>query len=65
MADTRDSGNSRLAIIAGLTIIGIYAVQFVAARFSLREHLTATDMAGLRFAGAGAESSTTLPDVLI
>ncbi|RVD57118.1 DMT family transporter [Mesorhizobium sp. M2D.F.Ca.ET.185.01.1.1] len=54
MADTRDSGNSRLAIIAGLTMIGIYAVQFVAARFSLREHLTATDLAILRFGGAGA-----------
>lgn len=53
MADTRDSGNSRLAIIAGLTMIGIYAVQFVAARFSLREHLTATDLAILRFGGAG------------
>lgn len=48
-----NSGNTRLAIIAGLTMIGIYAVQFVAARFSLREHLTVTDMATLRFAGAG------------
>ncbi|OWK20460.1 hypothetical protein AJ88_29020 [Mesorhizobium amorphae CCBAU 01583] len=36
-----------------LGLIGIYAVQFVAARFSLREHLTATDLAILRFAGAG------------
>ncbi|WP_217575981.1 DMT family transporter [Mesorhizobium sp. GbtcB19] len=54
MTDTRDSGNSRLAIIAGLIMIGIYAVQFVAARFSLREHLTATDLAALRFGGAGA-----------
>lgn len=53
MADTRDSGSSRLAIIAGLTMIGIYAVQFVAARFSLRAHLTAADLAALRFAGAG------------
>nr|WP_214475961.1 DMT family transporter [Mesorhizobium sp. dw_380] len=35
-------------------MIGIYAVQFVAARFSLRDHLTVTDMAALRFAGAGA-----------
>jgi drug/metabolite transporter (DMT)-like permease len=34
-------------------MIGIYAVQFVAARFSLREHLTATDLATLRFIGAG------------
>ena len=54
MADARDSGNSRLAIVAGLTMIGIYAIQFVAARFSLREHLTATDLAALRFGGAGA-----------
>ena len=53
MADMQDSGNSRLAMIAGLTMIGIYAVQFVAARFSLREHLTATDLAALRFGGAG------------
>lgn len=50
----QSTGNARLAIIAGLTMIGIYAVQFVAARFSLRDHLTATDMATLRFAGAGA-----------
>ncbi|WP_027034407.1 DMT family transporter [Mesorhizobium loti] len=48
------SGNIKLAVIAGLTMIGIYAVQFVAARFSLRDHLTVTDMAALRFVGAGA-----------
>jgi drug/metabolite transporter (DMT)-like permease len=48
------TGNARLAVVAGLTMIGIYAVQFVAARFSLRDHLTVTDMAALRFAGAGA-----------
>jgi drug/metabolite transporter (DMT)-like permease len=35
------TGNTKLAIIAGLTMIGIY-------------HLTVTDMATLRFAGAGA-----------
>ena len=34
-------------------MIGIYAIQFVAARFSLRDHLTATDLAALRFGGAG------------
>ncbi|MES0134720.1 DMT family transporter [Mesorhizobium sp. M0016] len=45
--------NTKPAILAGLAMIGIYAVQFVAARFSLREHLTATDLATLRFAGAG------------
>ena len=33
--------------------VGIYAVQFVAARFSLRKNLTATDLATLRFVGAG------------
>ncbi|TPK33285.1 DMT family transporter [Mesorhizobium sp. B2-5-4] len=54
MADGRDTGDTRLAVIAGLVMIAIYAAQFVAARFSLREHLTATDMASLRFAGAGA-----------
>ncbi|WP_246682807.1 DMT family transporter [Mesorhizobium sp. B2-1-3A] len=50
----QSTGSARLAIVAGLTMIGIYAVQFVAARFSLREHLTVTDMVVLRFAGAGA-----------
>jgi drug/metabolite transporter (DMT)-like permease len=45
--------NTKPAILAGLAMIGIYAVQFVAARFSLREHLTATDLATLRFIGAG------------
>ncbi|TPJ54256.1 DMT family transporter [Mesorhizobium sp. B2-7-1] len=54
MADAGNAGNTRLAIVAGLTMIGIYAIQFVAARFSLREHLTATDLAALRFGGAGA-----------
>ncbi|RWL43276.1 MAG: DMT family transporter [Mesorhizobium sp.] len=53
MADAGNTGDTRLAIIAGLTMIGIYAIQFVAARFSLREHLTATDLAALRFGGAG------------
>ncbi|MBZ9820927.1 DMT family transporter [Mesorhizobium sp. CA4] len=48
-----DAGKARLAIIAGLIMIGIYAIQFVAARFSLREHLTATDLAALRIGGAG------------
>ena len=45
--------NTKPAILAGLAMIGIYALQFVAARFSLREHLTATDLATLRFIGAG------------
>jgi len=48
-----DDRNTKPAILAGLAMIGIYAVQFVAARFSLREHLTATDLATLRFIGAG------------
>ncbi|WP_281058760.1 DMT family transporter [Mesorhizobium sp. M2A.F.Ca.ET.042.01.1.1] len=52
VASERDSGSTTLAIFAGLTMIGIYAIQFVAARFSLREHLTATDLAVLRFGGA-------------
>ncbi|TIV13386.1 MAG: EamA/RhaT family transporter, partial [Mesorhizobium sp.] len=51
VASERDSGSTTLAIFAGLTMIGIYAIQFVAARFSLREHLTATDLAVLRFGG--------------
>ncbi|TIV28476.1 MAG: DMT family transporter [Mesorhizobium sp.] len=55
MASERDSGSTTLAIFAGLTMIGIYAIQFVAARFSLREHLTATDLAVLRFGGAAVD----------
>ncbi|TRC95398.1 DMT family transporter [Mesorhizobium sp. WSM4303] len=50
MAEDR---NTKPAILAGLVMIGIYAVQFVAARFSLREHLAATDLTTLRFIGAG------------
>jgi len=38
---------------AGLAMVAITAVQFVAARFSLRAHLTSADIASLRFAGAG------------
>lgn len=45
--------NTRLAFLAGFTMIAITAVQFVAARFSLRADLTAIDIASLRFAGAG------------
>jgi drug/metabolite transporter (DMT)-like permease len=45
--------NTKAAIVAGLAMVGIYAVQFVAARFSLRAHLTASDLAVLRFGGAG------------
>ncbi|MFZ5677445.1 MAG: DMT family transporter [Pseudomonadota bacterium] len=44
--------NTRLAFLAGFTMIAITAVQFVAARFSLRADLTAVDVASLRFAGA-------------
>ncbi len=44
---------TQLAIIAGLLMVGITAIQFVAARFSLREQLTAADISALRFAGAG------------
>ena len=50
MAEDR---STKAAIVAGLAMIGIYAVQFVAARFSLREHLTASDLTVLRFGGAG------------
>lgn len=47
-----DSGGKRLAILAGFGVVAITTVQFVAARFSLREHLTAADVVGLRFIGA-------------
>lgn len=54
MADESKQPNRRLALLAGLTMIAITAIQFVAARFSLRGDLTAIDIATLRFAGAGA-----------
>ncbi len=47
-----DSGGRGLAILAGVVFIAITTIQFVAARFSLREHLTPADIVGLRFAGA-------------
>ncbi|MBS0417151.1 MAG: DMT family transporter [Proteobacteria bacterium] len=48
-----DEGNQKTAVAAGLAMVAITAVQFVAARFSLRAHLTSADIASLRFAGAG------------
>lgn len=45
-------GSKRMAILAGVAFVAITTVQFVAARFSLREHLAAADIVGLRFAGA-------------
>lgn len=42
----------QMAILAGVAVVAITTVQFVAARFSLREHLTAADIVSLRFAGA-------------
>jgi drug/metabolite transporter (DMT)-like permease len=44
--------NRKLAFIAGFSMVIITAIQFVAARFSLRDHLTAPDIVTLRFAGA-------------
>jgi len=49
-----ERNDSKWAVVAGIAMIAIYAVQFVAARFSLRDHLTPSDMAILRFAAAGA-----------
>ena len=54
LADDAEKPNRKLALLAGLTMIAITAVQFVAARFSLRGDLTAIDIATLRFTGAGA-----------
>jgi drug/metabolite transporter (DMT)-like permease len=54
LADYSQQPNRKLALLAGLTMIAITAVQFVAARFSLRGDLTAIDIATLRFTGAGA-----------
>lgn len=45
---------SKLAVAAGAAMVGIYTIQFVAARFSLREQLTPMDVTVLRFAGACA-----------
>src|SRR5215470_15476328 len=53
MTEELGEGNQRLAVAAGLAMVAITAIQFVAARFSLRGHLTSTDIASLRFAGAG------------
>lgn len=47
-----NAGSKRLAILAGIVFVAITTIQFVAARFSLREHLTAADIVGLRFLGA-------------
>lgn len=47
-----EAGSKRLAILAGVVFVAITTIQFVAARFSLREHLTAADIVSLRFAGA-------------
>lgn len=52
-ASDRERHHNGLAILAGLTMVAITAVQFVAARFSLRSHLTPVDISSLRFAGAG------------
>ncbi len=48
----KNASSKRLAILAGLGVVAITTVQFVAARFSLREHLTAADIVSLRFVGA-------------
>jgi drug/metabolite transporter (DMT)-like permease len=45
-------GGKGLAILAGVIFVAITTVQFVAARFSLRENLTAADIVSLRFVGA-------------
>lgn len=47
-----NAGSKRLAILAGGVFVAITTIQFVAARFSLREHLTAADIVSLRFLGA-------------
>ncbi|GAU85870.1 DMT family transporter [Bosea sp. BIWAKO-01] len=47
------AGGKGLAILAGAAFVAITTLQFVAARFSLREHLTAADIVSLRFLGAG------------
>lgn len=54
MAGDTQEPNRKLALLAGLTMVAITALQFVAARFSLRADLTAIDIATLRFLGAGA-----------
>jgi drug/metabolite transporter (DMT)-like permease len=52
--DPPEKPNRNRAIAAGVTMIAITAIQFVAARFSLRAHLTSVDIASLRFVGASA-----------
>ncbi|QND52358.1 DMT family transporter [Phyllobacterium sp. 628] len=47
------SPNGKRAFIAGIVMVAIYALQFVTARFSLRDHLTPSDLTILRFGAAG------------
>ncbi|HWM71097.1 MAG TPA: DMT family transporter [Steroidobacteraceae bacterium] len=54
MIEPPEKPNRNRAIAAGVTMIAITAIQFVAARFSLRDHLTSVDIASLRFVGASA-----------
>ena len=52
MTFDESASRRRLAILAGLAVVAITTVQFVAARFSLRAHLTPADIVSLRFSGA-------------
>lgn len=46
------TGDKQIAFLAGSGFVAITTLQFVAARFGLREHLTVIDIVSLRFAGA-------------
>ncbi len=52
MESIRQNKSQSLAVLAGVGLVAITALQFTAARFSLREDLTAADIVILRFGGA-------------
>lgn len=52
MESMEKSKGQSLAVLAGIGLVAITAIQFTAARFSLREHLSAADIVILRFGGA-------------
>ena len=52
MESITQNKSQSLAVLAGVGLVAITALQFTAARFSLREDLTAADIVILRFGGA-------------
>ena len=53
-----EKGRSSVAITAGLVMVVIYSIQFIAGRYSLRDHLSPSDLTVLRFLGASGVFAT-------